>query len=1418
MKKWLIGVACVGMLATAAMGDLSSPATLPIAWAGETGFTMAAIDALTGWDATGLGTAYAAPNASAKFDTATDKIVIYFDSAPGSLVCTARRSDAAALAGPYSATIEESADNATWSLVRTFDGSELNGTLATFSNTLQSSTRYVKFEYVTKPTGQNFGVGSVQISSGGPAVFGVNLDKQNGFTVEQGTSAAITATALNGTETYNYTWGTTMAAGDYTAVGNVFTILATAALGNDYTATVTATDSSDPQQQAEKAVTFSVVAPAVKYGIAITPPVNGTVTTTPETQAAEGSTVTINAMPNGGFAVDVITVEDAASNPVTVTGNTFVMPTSDVTVTVTFQEAATSGNLIISQYYEGASNNKWIEIYNPGSQAIDLPGGGYRLGQWNGANREGWKTGVAPSSSIALSNSIAAGGTFLIMNNSAVLPAYAVADQMGGTAVMGFNGDDSLVLYTGATFDFANVVDAVGFTANTAADTSYVRKNTITTGVNTDFNAEDWDVFTLAAVESASATANEYLGYHSTGPVVFSVNVDKANGFTVEQGTSGTIIATAQNGTEPYGYAWDTTMAVGDYNASGDTFTILATAALGDFSATVTATDDASATAEKTVTFSVVLPAVRYGITINPSLNGSSTTVPADEAEAGQAVTIVPAPESGYAVGTITVTAADSSDVPVTGNTFTMPAQAVTIDVTFVEFTGSALFISEVADPSGTGGDRGRFVELYNAGAETIDLAAGQWYLAKQVNGGATWDNIALTGTVGAAETYVVAAYADFLTLYPTAPAPDQISGNANGSGDDGYFLYSGGNNAAGALQDSYGVINEDGSGMPWEYTDSRAVRNADVTAGNPTWTASEWTIASAVYADMTPGVHPDGPAVFSVLFTDQTEGFVVAEGVGATITASAVNGALGYTYAWTTSMNPADYGTAEGVFTVNAAAPVGSYWAEVVATDSTSATATNRINFTIAAPYAITITPPVNGAVTTDPAGQAIQGTTVTITATPDANYAVGTIQVNGGAVAVTGTTFVMPAEPVTVAVTFVFDIATLPIAENYTETMDWQTLVGWSGVSMTTYADGSMAFNASGDQLMVHFDGEPGPLTFDLRGNSTTAGTAPMQFDVEESADGVNWTVVDSLDDTEVSTTVASFGPFALQAATRYVRWNYVNKFAFNLALNNVAIGASGPFLTYEGSTTIQMGGSFALTFTLNGGTASGWEYTLESAERTEIDSGSANAFNWTPTSAGTYYLTMTALDEASNPIASREVTLTVTPVDPGQPAVIISGSLSGTVGVQMSLAVSLTNGTLTGDMWYIDLVDPDALADTTYGFDGSTFTLTPTKTGTYVLTITAVTETGNVSNTVNLVISGGGGELPNITEFEVPAGATASATLATTTVGKTYKLQYTTNLLAVPVVWQDADTQAGTGGEIILQDGDPADMARYYRVTEN
>lgn len=68
---------------------------------------------------------------------------------------------------------------------------------------------------------------------------------------------------------------------------------------------------------------------------------NGTVTTSPASYAAEGTTVTITATPATNYALDAITVTDANDNAITVENNQFTMPNSNVTVSATFVASQT---------------------------------------------------------------------------------------------------------------------------------------------------------------------------------------------------------------------------------------------------------------------------------------------------------------------------------------------------------------------------------------------------------------------------------------------------------------------------------------------------------------------------------------------------------------------------------------------------------------------------------------------------------------------------------------------------------------------------------------------------------------------------------------------------------------------------------------------------------------------------------------------------------------------------------------------------------------------------------------------------------------------------------------------------------------------------------------------------------------------
>lgn len=190
---------------------------------------------------------------------------------------------------------------------------------------------------------------------------------------------------------------------------------------------------------------------------------------------------------------------------------------------------ATRADIIISQYYEGNNLvNKYIELYNTGNSAVDLGAGDYRIGSWlNNVKREAWKTDGAPTSSAPLTGTIAAHSTFVIAHSTATTLNGPGNDVLGsaftstGNAI-NVSGDDTIILFTGSTYAFANVKDVLGVTlamvttygTTYLSDKSLVRNASITTGVNTDYNPADWTEYTLEQVNTATPGTTEYLGFH----------------------------------------------------------------------------------------------------------------------------------------------------------------------------------------------------------------------------------------------------------------------------------------------------------------------------------------------------------------------------------------------------------------------------------------------------------------------------------------------------------------------------------------------------------------------------------------------------------------------------------------------------------------------------------------------------------------------------------------------------------------------------------------------------------------------------------------------------------------------------------------------------------------------------------------
>ncbi len=186
--------------------------------------------------------------------------------------------------------------------------------------------------------------------------------------------------------------------------------------------------------------------------------------------------------------------------------------------TATFAQAQCT-ELFFSEYVEGSSHSKALEIYNPTSSPIQLSE--YRLIRFsNGAS--------LPVDSIDLVGTLPAHSVWVVVNGQATPDAngafcdpalIAMADQVGpanyavGTAVMYMNGDDAIALVRIAPRAFVDIFGKIGEDPGTAwtdvfpytsaqgtwwtNDHTLIRKPSVTGGVTVNpsaFNVTaEWD-------------------------------------------------------------------------------------------------------------------------------------------------------------------------------------------------------------------------------------------------------------------------------------------------------------------------------------------------------------------------------------------------------------------------------------------------------------------------------------------------------------------------------------------------------------------------------------------------------------------------------------------------------------------------------------------------------------------------------------------------------------------------------------------------------------------------------------------------------------------------------------------------------------------------------------------------------------
>ncbi|MDF2672943.1 MAG: LPXTG-motif cell wall anchor domain protein, partial [Clostridiales bacterium] len=166
--------------------------------------------------------------------------------------------------------------------------------------------------------------------------------------------------------------------------------------------------------------------------------------------------------------------------------NVFNLGLLKVKATVTY-----ASDLFFSEYIEGSSYNKAIEIFNGTAISVDLSQYSVELYS-NGSS--------TVSQTLTLSGTLASGDVYIIADSQAAAPILALADIT--SAVGSFNGDDSLTLKHNS--NIIDVFGQVGFDPGSSwegitANKTLVRKSSITAG---DSNPSDaftpsieWDVY-----------------------------------------------------------------------------------------------------------------------------------------------------------------------------------------------------------------------------------------------------------------------------------------------------------------------------------------------------------------------------------------------------------------------------------------------------------------------------------------------------------------------------------------------------------------------------------------------------------------------------------------------------------------------------------------------------------------------------------------------------------------------------------------------------------------------------------------------------------------------------------------------------------------------------------------------------------
>ncbi|MFT5601227.1 MAG: PKD repeat protein [Flavobacteriales bacterium] len=274
-------------------------------------------------------------------------------------------------------------------------------------------------------------------------------------------------------------------------------------------------------------------------------------------------------------------------------------------------------DLFFSEYIEGSSNNKALEIYNPTTGIIDLSN--YAIRRYNNG-------AATPSSTFYLSGNLTPGNVYVVANSQADPGILAVADITSGIA--SFNGDDAVELYDTTNMAAIDIIGEIGVDPGASwpvgtgatANNSLIRMATVDAGalVWAGLGDTQWDVmptddFTdLGTHTNTSCTAPIPLTAY---PIIGDTSVCIGDTIVFDH--------TSFGGSTPYTVGW----TINGTNYVQDSVWYIVTAS-GAISAQLAVVDAALASDNVTTAFTIAnAPVAGFILSANTICEGDIATI-----------------------------------------------------------------------------------------------------------------------------------------------------------------------------------------------------------------------------------------------------------------------------------------------------------------------------------------------------------------------------------------------------------------------------------------------------------------------------------------------------------------------------------------------------------------------------------------------------------------------------------------------------------------------------------------------------------------------------------------------------------------------------------------------------------------------